>query len=117
MRKGAEWVLQTQLHDEWLGLYRFDLQPQERIDYEAPNYYVATHPESHFVTQLNTARPIAEGRYTLRNRELTFYSLDGTAQSRMLQSTDEIINVLRNELSIRVPDSAALRARIETLPR
>ncbi len=44
----GDYLLSIKQHDEWLALYRFDLQPQYFSDFQVANYYVSTWPESYF---------------------------------------------------------------------
>ncbi len=41
--------MQARLGADWTSLYRFDLSEQYLADYEVTNWYLANHPESHFV--------------------------------------------------------------------
>lgn len=44
----GDYLLSIKQQDEWLSLYRFDLQPQYFSDFQVANHYVSTWPESHF---------------------------------------------------------------------
>jgi N-hydroxyarylamine O-acetyltransferase len=72
-RIGDDLELEARVADTWRPMYRFDLQPQLPIDFEALNHFVATYPSSHFLTTLMAARRTAEGRYALTNNELVVY--------------------------------------------
>lgn len=111
---GAEYELQVRFGDagarrpEWRGMYRFDLQPQMPIDYEMANHYVATHPGSHFRSQLMAGRPFESGRYALANAELTTYGNAAPKQTLRLRSVAEIKAALADVFGIELPESARL---------
>ncbi|MDX3904298.1 MAG: arylamine N-acetyltransferase [Pigmentiphaga sp.] len=56
------WRLQADVRGEWRTLYRFGIEPDFPPDYEIANYYLSTHPESPFVSNLIAARATAQGR-------------------------------------------------------
>ena len=53
---GEEYVVQVKIRDEWVALYRFDLQEQFMSDSEVGNWYTSTYPTAHFVNELMAAR-------------------------------------------------------------
>jgi N-hydroxyarylamine O-acetyltransferase len=113
-RGGSEYELQARLgrdesgHDVWRGTYLFDLQPQTPIDYELANHYVATHPTSHFRSQLIAARPFDSGRYALANTELTVHRLGHPKDTRRLADVDEIKTALETLFGIVLPAASHL---------
>lgn len=96
----------------WRGMYRFDLQPQMAVDYEMANHYVATHPSSHFRSQLSAARPFDSGRYALANTELTVYRRDRPKETRNLTGVVELAATLENLFGIALPDTPRLAAAL-----
>ena len=62
-------LLQAVLEGEWTDLYSFSLEPQLSADYEMGNYYVSTHPDSHFLRALTVQRATPEARHSLRGAE------------------------------------------------
>lgn len=109
------YTLWAQVCGEWRGLYVFDLQWQERIDYEIGNWYVANHPDSPFVGQLKVARLALGKRHTLNNADYAVHYLDRPSEKRTLESTDELLGVLTETFGIRVPVSAQLRTALDGL--
>ena len=101
----CDWWMQGKLGDTWRMLYRFDLQRQYACDYEAPNWYTSTHPDSYFLHNLLCARVTPDGRYALFNRELTEYPLHGPSVTRRLHSAAEIADTLREVFKITLPRS------------
>jgi N-hydroxyarylamine O-acetyltransferase len=108
--------MQACLRGEWRTLYRFDLQRQYPIDYEASSYYLSTHPASGFVTGLVAARSEPGRRIALRGRELAIHELGGDTARRALSGAREIMDVLEREFRIALPDPGALERRLAALP-
>ncbi|HEY5849779.1 MAG TPA: arylamine N-acetyltransferase [Lysobacter sp.] len=115
LQRDGDWWMQVRLPDRWATLYRFDLQRQYPVDYEASNYFLSTHPTSHFVTGLRVARPVDGGRHALRDRELSFHRLGGDSERRTLHDVDELRDVLEGTFDIRVPQASQLQARLAGL--
>jgi N-hydroxyarylamine O-acetyltransferase len=112
----GDWRMQAKLSDDWKSLYRFDLQRQHPQDYIYANYYLSTHPSSHFVNGLIAARSIPGLRLTLRNRDFGKRRLDGESERRRLASGAEIREVLRNDFLLDLTGLAGLEERLERLP-
>jgi N-hydroxyarylamine O-acetyltransferase len=108
VRVDRDLKLQARIGAAWTSLYRFDLQDQLPIDCEAPNWYVATHPDSHFVTGLSAARPAEGRRYALRDRVLAVHRLDGPTQRHSLKSAPELKTALAEVFSLTLPDGPDL---------
>jgi N-hydroxyarylamine O-acetyltransferase len=106
--EGPRWVMQSFRDGAWFDLYAFTLDPQEPIDYEAPNWYTSTHPNSRFVQTLTAQRLGAEERLTLRNRELVTDRGDSVT-SRTLQDHAEIMAVLADSFGLDFPPGTVFR--------
>lgn len=89
---------------------------QQPVDYELASYYVSTNPRSSFVTGLRASRAVPGRRLALRGREFAIHSTGGETERRTLGDAAEICAILERELLVRVPDRAALRARLDQLP-
>ncbi len=87
---GGDLKLEAWVQAEWKTLYRFDLQPAYAPDYDLANYYVATHPASHFRSTLIAGRPFPGGRYALQNNQLSIHKLGGLSEKRTLTSVAEV---------------------------
>ncbi|WP_423606336.1 arylamine N-acetyltransferase family protein [Sphingomonas sp. MS122] len=112
VRNGEEWRAQIRIGSEWRTTYRFDLSPQQEIDYLVANWYTSTHPSSHFRHGLTLARPLAGRRISLRGNELALRALDGPSERRDLTDAEEIAAVIEGDFGIRIPDRPALLARL-----
>jgi len=102
--------LQVKLADGWTPMYRFGPTPQLPIDYELANWFVATHPDSPFVSGLMGAFVAGDRRYGLRDNQLTVRYADGRVERREL-TPDELAELLHGEFGLGVPeDEAAVSA-------
>ena len=115
LRDGEPFTLQCKLKGEWASFYRFELYPQEPIDYEVANHYVSTLPTSHFVNALIAARATADRRYGLRNNKLSMHALDGTHEQTELMSAVEMRNALGDLFGIVVPEPERFDATVARL--
>lgn len=96
--------LQAKIAGEWTPIYRFTLEPHRRTDYEVASWYTSTHPSSIFVQFLIAGRP-QEGKWiSLFNRDFKIRGLDGKAETRILDSADEIAEVLETYFGIRLSE-------------
>ena len=116
IRRGENWFARALVQGDWTTLYRFDLQPQHAVDYEAPNHYTATHPKSHFTSSLICALALPGRRLTLRNREFGIHPMGGETERRELPGAEAIRDVLEQQFSIHVPEPSLLLERLATLP-
>lgn len=108
------WTEEALVAGTWRELYRFDLTPSEPADYEVANYWVSTHPTSHFVTGLIAARVDDGRRYALGGRSLAIHHVDGPSEHRELDSVRGLRDVLEGELRI---DTSALDGLDDALAR
>lgn len=111
------WRLEVQLRGEWQPVYRFDLQPQQHVDYQVANWYVSTHPASRFVQALLVSRPADRRRQTLFNDELRWHDPgpDGSTGRRRLTSVRELRQALADIFGIEVPAVAGVDATLERI--
>ncbi len=115
IRQGSDFGLQSLVRHHWQPLYRFDLQEQQHSDYEVGNWYVATHPESLFVSTLLAARPVPGKRYALRNRDLAIHHLGGETEKRTLTNGSELRETLETLFNLRVPQGAEVDALLSRI--
>jgi N-hydroxyarylamine O-acetyltransferase len=100
----------------WQPLYSFTLEEQHAIDYEVANHYMATHPDSHFRKQLVVARCTAQGRLTLRGRELALHASGGPSERHSIDDDAAMVAALEQRFGLR-PAEAVMRAVLAALPR
>jgi N-hydroxyarylamine O-acetyltransferase len=101
----GELDLQALMAGEWGTLYRFTLHPQLPIDFEAANWYVSTHPDSFFTSNVIAAIPGEGCRYTLFNREFRTRWPDGRVETTVLAGTTELASVLRERFLLVIPEA------------
>ena len=117
---GDGFVLETEVRGAWRGMYRFDLREQHAVDYEVANWFVSTHPGSHFRASLLAARPAPSRRYGLWDNELSVHTAGGT-EKRVLTTAAELRSVLTDVFRITLPavpelDTALARAAAKARP-
>lgn len=115
VQRYGESQVEAEVLGEWQPIYRFNLQEQTAGDYKMYNWYCSTHPDSHFTTDLIATRPTADGRYTLSNRKLTFYPLDGPKQESSVADPEELRRRLLDIFDIELPDSAEVERALSKL--
>ena len=109
------YLLRAKVADEWRPMYLFDLQRQEEIDFTVGNWYVCSHPESPFMGRLMVARTGDGVRKTLNGNSYALHRIGHESERRTINDADELIELLENEFSLRVPPLASLRPAIEQL--
>jgi N-hydroxyarylamine O-acetyltransferase len=109
-------VLQAEVAGEWKPVYRFDLQPQQRSDYEMASWYLCNHPDSVFRQLLVAAKPGPTGRHVLRDRQLTLHHLDGSDETRTLVTSAELRDALTGIFGIDLSAVTGLDERFDRLP-
>lgn len=110
--RDGQYTLRAQVAGTWRALYVFDLQPQAEIDYEVSNWYVSTHPSSHFLGQLVAACTGPGLRKTLNQGSYTVHRIGAASERRPLADADAVIDLLLGEFGIRVPPHPDIHAAI-----
>ncbi len=72
-------LVQAELNGRWQSLYVITPEPVLDGHFEIPNWFTATHPNSHFRTRLIVTRAAPEARYALLENRLTIRRPDGTS--------------------------------------
>lgn len=114
-RLGDERVMESLVAGEWLPMFRFDLQPQLPVDFEAANFQLVHDPASHFTQGLRVSRVTPAGRHVLRGFELGFHALTGGTQRQTLPDTTSVIYSLREVFGIDTAGLPELAARLDSL--
>jgi N-hydroxyarylamine O-acetyltransferase len=102
VRGPGTWMMQLRTAGEWADLYEFSEEPQDAVDYEPANHFVATHPASAFTRTLTAQRITPEVRYALRNREFATDRGNGATETRTVPD-EELIGLLDREFGLRLP--------------
>jgi N-hydroxyarylamine O-acetyltransferase len=114
-KRGLAFELEASVSGRWTPLYRFDLQEQLLPDYEMSNWYLSTHPDSHFVTGLVAARAAPGRRFALRNTELTVRHADGPTDRRRIATAAELRSTLESLFRLTLPKAPELQAMLHRL--
>jgi N-hydroxyarylamine O-acetyltransferase len=114
-RLGDEHLMESKVAGQWLPLFRFDLQPQQPVDFEAANFQLVRDPESHFTQGLRVSRVTPEGRHVLRGFELAFHALEGVSRREALPDVRATLDALRDVFGIDTGGLPDLPARLEAL--
>jgi len=109
------YTLRALVTGNWRAMYVFDLQAAADIDYTVGNWYVSTHPDSPFLGQLIVARTGNRLRKTLNNGSFAIHRLGEASERVQLRNVDAVLEVLRDEFTIQVPEHPGLRAIIDRL--
>lgn len=115
MKDDEGYRLEAETAGSWEPLYAFDLRRCYPPDFEMSNWYVSTHPASHFVHDLVAVRTVAGGRHVIYNTRYSFYGLDAPPVSVQLQTVDEILDMLRSEFGIAAHEVAGIQDRLARL--
>jgi len=114
-RIGGERLMESLVAGQWLPMFRFDLQPQQPIDFEAANFQLVHDPASHFTQGLRVSRVTPEGRHVLRGFELAFHSLHAGTRRETLADTKSVLAVLNELIGIDTSGLPDLPAKLESL--
>lgn len=109
------YTLRALVSGSWRAMYVFDLQATVDIDYTVGSWYVSTHPDSPFLGQLIVARTGHRLRKTLNNGSFAIHRLGEASERMQLRDVEAVLEVLRDEFAIQVPEHPRLRAIIERL--
>jgi N-hydroxyarylamine O-acetyltransferase len=72
-RDGSLWVLRAKSEGRAVDAWVSTLEPDNPIDFEMANHYIATHPASPFVNRMLLCALGAEGLVTVMNRDATVW--------------------------------------------
>lgn len=101
-REGAAWVLECPQCPVGPDQYVFTTEPQLAVDYEAPNHYCATHPQSRFRQTLTVQLPSPTARLLLRNGEFSTSDAQGI-RTEILPDEAALLAVLEARFGLRLP--------------
>lgn len=115
-RDGAnEHVLSSRIAGAWQPLYRFTLEEQKPADYVMANWFVSTHPQSRFVSELIAGRVDVGTRHVLLNNRYTRHHTNMASEVTQLRSPAEVCEVLERQLHINTGNLPGLDARLERM--
>lgn len=115
IRSGEEFIIQAKIKDQWKSVYSFDLQEQHPHDFEVPNWYVSTHPESKFTTTLIAARPVPGKRYSLKNNEFSVHQTHGSSEKKIIGNAEELKRILNEVFEITIQNLEGLDEKLKEI--
>jgi N-hydroxyarylamine O-acetyltransferase len=110
-------VLQAEVEGRWRPLYRFDEQPQHRVDCEFRSWHLRHHPESHFRLRLIAARTRADGRDALADHVLTRHFTGRASESTHLATAADIRQALAEVFGLSLQGLPGLDERLAAVAR
>lgn len=96
-------------------MYQFDLHEHLLPDYQAMNWFVATHPESRFRKHLIAARVGEDGRHALQDDRYTKRSRDGRAEQEIITSPERLGEILAQVFHIDYRSVPGFEQRLPSL--
>lgn len=114
-RLGDEHLMESQVAGQWLPMFRFDLHPQQPIDFEAANFQLVHDPASHFTQGLRVSCVTLEGRHVLRGFELAHHVLGAGSRRETLQDVESVLGALRDVFAIDTTGLPELPAKLASL--
>ncbi len=115
VRLDGDFVLEVEIGEEWLPMYRFDLQRQQLSDFEMSSWYLCNHPHSRFKNHLVAGRAGGGVRYALRDRTFTIHRASGRREQRILQNADALRDLLVDTFGVRVPEDPGVMDALERI--
>jgi N-hydroxyarylamine O-acetyltransferase len=102
LREGGRLFHQVRFGEEWHDVLEFTGEEMPPIDRELANWFTSANPQSHFKTRLIAARALPDGgRLTLTNRELSVRVRGEAAQTRMLDTPEDLLATLDEQFGLR----------------
>jgi N-hydroxyarylamine O-acetyltransferase len=105
--EGPRQVLQVDQDGAWQDLYALEPGSPFPVDLEMANHYTSTHPDSRFVQTLTAQLRTPEGRWTLRNLELTSRDARGARTEPVAEG--DLLGLLRTRFGIDLPEDTRFR--------
>jgi N-hydroxyarylamine O-acetyltransferase len=102
---GSEFLVQLRRKGRWAGRYQLSMHEQTPLDWDVVHYYMSTHPDSPFTRNLMAARSKRDARFCLINNRFQIHHGDGTAQRRILDTLEELEQVLLIDFELAIPEN------------
>jgi arylamine N-acetyltransferase len=110
--RGQGYVLEALVRETWQPLYTFTTDPCPLIDLKVGSWYVSTHPESTFVTELTAALVTDNARFNLRGRNLAIHTPGGHTEDVRFDTAAEVLDALTNRFGINLSGLGNVEARV-----
>ncbi len=109
-QEGEEWVLSCPQCPVSADQYSFTLEPQLPVDYEPPNHFCSTWPQSSFVQAVTAQLPTENVRTILRGSELTTVDATGVRVEK-IEGDTALLRLLRERFDLHFPEGTRFQPR------
>jgi N-hydroxyarylamine O-acetyltransferase len=99
--------------EQWLPVYRFILEHVEAADLDISNWYLSTHPDSHFKNKLILSKVDENVRYTYTDRVLNIRSDNGAKESISIENEMQLYEILVNTFGLKENAIEALKSKAD----
>jgi N-hydroxyarylamine O-acetyltransferase len=99
-QKNGAYTLWTQ-RENWLPVYRFELERVEPMDLDVCNWYLATLPESNFRKNLIFSKVDENARYTFNNDVLNIRKKTGEKESVSIEDKPQLFKMMEDVFGLK----------------
>lgn len=99
--------------EQWLPVYRFILEHVEPADLDISNWYLSTHPDSHFKNKLILSKVDENVRYTYTDHVLNIRSDNGAKESISIENEMQLYEILVNTFGLKENAIEALKSKAD----
>lgn len=103
LKRSDYYVHQMYSLDAWHDCFFFTRERSYPMDWEVGGFYMSTYPTSPLIQMLLFAIGTTTSRRRLYNKQLTTRYVDGTVETRLIETEEEYMDVLRTIFKITVP--------------
>jgi N-hydroxyarylamine O-acetyltransferase len=107
-RENEHWILSCPQCPVGADQYVFNLEPQLPVDYEPPNHFCSTHPQSPFTQNITAQLPTESVRCILRGNELTVADANGVTTEAIESTT--LLSLLRERFGLQFPNGTRFQS-------
>lgn len=95
-----QFMIQRETEKGWADLYSFEIVEISREDIEIANYYMSTHPDSHFYKHKFVGKHTKDGRKGLFNNKMSVRKGIKVVDKKKVEFGLEWLEVIKNEFSV-----------------
>ncbi|MBF7096249.1 arylamine N-acetyltransferase family protein [Alkalibacter mobilis] len=97
------YLLQFKIDGKYENVYAFNMEENSQMDYEIPNYFTSTHPDSIFTQVIMCTKATEKGRISIFDNNLKIVA-NGLVTEKVMQSDFEINEVLYKHFGLSLED-------------
>ena len=98
--------------EQWLPVYRFTPENVVPVDLDISNWYLSTHPDSHFKSRLILSKVDENARYTYTDHVLNIRTRDGEKESITIENDIQLYEILINTFGLKENAIEALKSKV-----